>query len=258
MFLLHHPLRSIGASLVGAATLLAAACSSGTMPTSPETSSSATASTPAPAPVPTPTPPPSPPAAATTRYRVTFEANWSAATHPVDFPAQAHFSPLIGGTHNSSVTFWREGALASDGIRDMAERGLTVRLTEEVAAAIAAGTAERVVTGGGISSGSGTVSTEFEMSQSYPFITLVTMIAPSPDWFVGVSRLALFENGQWVEERRIDLVPWDAGTDSGVTFTSPDLPTAPPQPVAQIVTAPLSPGGRVTPLGTFTFTRIGT
>ena len=46
------------------------------------------------------------------------------------------------------------------------------------------------------------------------------MVAPSPDWFVGVSGLPLFENGQWVEERRIDLVPWDAGTDSGTTFES--------------------------------------
>jgi len=81
------------------------------------------------------------------------------------------------------------------------------------------------------------------------------MIAPSPDWFVGVSALALFEDGRWVGERRIDLVPWDAGTDSGSTFTSPDQAT-PPQPISRIVTAPLSPSGSASPLGTFTFIRL--
>ena len=32
-------------------------------------------------------------------YRVTFEADWSSQTHPVDFPSSAHFSPLVGMTH---------------------------------------------------------------------------------------------------------------------------------------------------------------
>ena len=82
------------------------------------------------------------------------------------------------------------------------------------------------------------------------------MVAPSPDWFVGVSRLALFDNGDWIEERRVTLTPWDAGTDGGATFTSPDLVTAPRQPISPIVTAPLSPGGQVTPLGILTFTRM--
>jgi hypothetical protein len=186
---------------------------------------------------------------------VTFQATWTAATHPVDFPSSAHFSPLIGGTHNASVAFWREGSPATDGIRDMAERGLTRRLSDELNAAIAVRTGESVIMGAGIPS-PGSVSTEFEISQTHPLVTLVTMIAPSPDWFVGVSGLALFDGGRWADERRIELVPWDAGTDSGVTFTSPDLATTPRRPVAPIVTAPLSPGGQVRPLGTFTFSRV--
>src|SRR6185436_16943578 len=148
------------------------------------------------------------------------------------------------------------GALASIGIQDMAERGGTTRLTEEVNAAISAGTAERVVSGGALATTPERVSVEFDVSQSHPFVTLVTMVAPSPDWFVGVSGLALFERGEWAQERRMELTPWDAGTDSGATFTSPDLASSPHQPIAPIVTAPLSPGGQVTPLGTFTFTRI--
>lgn len=236
------------ASLTAALALLAGACSSSAMaPASPSAPSIAPAAEPA--------PPPSPAPPETASYRVTFQSTWTAATHPVDFPSSAHFSALVGGTHDSSVAFWREGALATDGIKDMAERGATTPLSGEISAAIAAGRAERVMAGVGLGT-PGSTSLEFLVSQRFPLVTLVSMVAPSPDWFVGVSGLPLFEHGAWVDERRVELVPWDAGTDSGATFTSPDLATAPRLPVAPIVTAPLSPGGRVAPLGTFTFTRL--
>jgi hypothetical protein len=195
-------------------------------------------------------------AAPTARYRATFQSTWTAATHPVDFPANAHFSRLVGGTHNGTVSFWNEGAVASTGIKDMAERGRATPLDQEVNAAISAGRAEHLLLGGAIDDSPGSVNLEFAISQAHPFVTLVSMIAPSPDWFVGVSSLPLLQDGQWIESRQIDLVPWDAGTDSGSTFASPDLVTSPPQGISRILTAPLSPSGRVTPLGTFTFTRL--
>ncbi len=231
-------------------TLVVAGCSSAALPSTP----SAVAGVPTPAPTPAPAPDPIT-AAATARYRATFQATWTAATHPDDFPSSAHFSPLVGGTHSGRIAFWLEGTLATLGIRNMAERGLTSTLSEEVSAAIGAGAAEHLIAGGGISSPAVT-SVEFEVSQAFPLVTLVSMIAPTPDWFVGVSGLALFENNRWADERRVELIPWDAGTDSGATFTSPDLPTTPSLPIARIVTAPLSPNGRVTSLGTFTFTRL--
>jgi hypothetical protein len=195
-------------------------------------------------------------AASTARYRATCRATWSTSTHPIDFPGSAHFSTLVGGTHSDRVAFWRDGAPATQGIQDMAERGLTATLVGEITAAVGAGTAQRAFTGGSIGSSPGTATAEFEISQGFPAVTLVSMIAPSPDWFVGVSGLRLFDNGRWIDETTIELVPWDAGTDSGATFTSPDLVTAPHVPIARIVTAPLSPSGRVTPVGTFTFTRL--
>lgn len=251
------PARSLGAGALALAVLVAA-CSSPVVPTSPTPSTAAGAPTPEPAPTPDPVPTPVV-APATARYRVTFDSTWSTATHPVEFPAaNAHYSAMIGGTHNGSVAFWRSGSTASEGIKAMAERGATIPLSEEIAAAIAAGAAERTFGPGRNLGTPGTDSLEFEISQSFPLVTLVSMIAPSPDWFVGVAGLALFENGQWTAERRVSLVPWDAGSDSGVTYTSPDLVTAPLQPITPILTAPLSPGGVVTALGTFTFVRLGT
>ena len=190
------------------------------------------------------------------RYRLTFDATWSAATHPTDFPNTAHFSSLIGATHDGSASFWREGVPASPGIQDMAERGRTTPLDQEIDAAIRSGSAERTWTGSGIGSSPGATSLEFEVSRRYPLATFVSMIAPSPDWFVGVSGLPLFQDGRWVDQQRIDLIPWDAGTDSGITFTSPDRDTQPRLGISRILSAPLAPAGSIRPLGTFTFTRL--
>src|SRR5262245_47291829 len=89
-------------------------------------------------------------AASTARYRVTFRSTWSAASHPVEFPSTAHFSSLVGGTHNAQVTLWRDGGIATDGLKDMAERGLTSTLSNEISTAIGARTAEHMFTGGNI------------------------------------------------------------------------------------------------------------
>lgn len=214
-----------------------------TPPVNPET----------PPPAPAPPPPPQP---ETARYRLTFQARWSPATHPDDIPGSAHFSRLVGGNHNASVTFWQAGATASQGIREMAELGRANPLDREIQDAIAAGTAETLTIGPAADKSPDTVSMDITLSQRFPLFTLVTMIAPSPDWFVGVAGLPLFENGQWVDERRVELDPYDAGTDSGGTFFAPNQATVPQVPIFRITTWPLSPGGRVTPLGSFTFTRL--
>ncbi len=138
----------------------------------------------------------------------------------------------------------------------MAELGRITPLDTEIRAAIGAGTAEALYVGPAIDQSPATATMEITVSQRYPLVTLVSMIAPSPDWFVGVAGLPLFEHEQWIGERRVELDPWDAGTDSGATFSSPDAVTTPFAPITRIVTAPLSPAGVVTPLGAFVLTRI--
>lgn len=192
--------------------------------------------------------------AETMEYQVTFESTWSAATHPLGFPPSPHFSGLIGGTHSSDVSFWDEAALASTGIQNMAEVGSKIALTSEVNAAITAGTADAVISGGGINPSPGTVAKTFTVDEAFPLVTLVAMLAPSPDWFVGVSGLPLRENDAWNLEVVVDLIVYDAGTDSGVNYTSPDSPTVPPVPISQLTTGAFA-GNQV--VGTFTFLATG-
>jgi hypothetical protein len=196
------------------------------------------------------------PAAATARYRVTFEAVWSRETHPSEIPPVPHFSGLIGATHKDSTRFWELGRPASEGIKNMAEEGSKSPLDREMMAEIAAGGAEHLISGDGIPRSPGTAAVEFEMSRTQPFVTLVSMVAPSPDWFVGVSALGLFENGDWVPERVVALQAYDAGTDSGTTFLSPNQPTQPREPIGHLQRGPLAAGAETPALGTFVFRRI--
>jgi hypothetical protein len=140
----------------------------------------------------------------------------------------------------------------------MAEQGFTSPLDAHINDAIAATTARALIRGPNVPLSPASVSVEFEAAQSHPLLTLVTMVAPSPDWFVGVSALPLFESGQWVERSAVDLRPWDAGTDGGRSYESPDLPLNPRQPIGALTGFPVgaSPGGDVRPKGRFVVARL--
>jgi hypothetical protein len=148
------------------------------------------------------------------------------------------------------------GQTASPGIKNMAETGSKSPLDAEIDALIAAGSACVAISGEGVNPSPGTVTVVFEVSLDCSVVSVVTMIAPSPDWFVGVSGLSLLEDGGWVDQKTVELYPYDAGTDSGASYTSPDLATTDPEPIYRIEADPLLADGQVPPLGTFTFTRL--
>ena len=169
------------------------------------------------------------------RYRVTFQATWSAATHPTRFPGNPHFSGLVGATHDESTRIWQRGEFASDGIELMAETGGKTQLLPEIAELIEAGSAHGELSGGGLSTSPASVSLEFDVVSSHSFVTLVSMLAPSPDWFVGVSALSLLaEDGTWKEREEVLLRLYDAGTDDGTTFTAANADSDPAEPISRL------------------------
>ena len=158
-------------------------------------------------------------------YVVTFEGNWTTASTPGGVVPGAHFTTLIGGIHDAGVSFWRSGEPASPGIEAMAETGATGALRAEiVASSHAVAVVRQFVTG----SGTGGATFRIEITASHPLVTLTSMIGPSPDWFVGVSGLSLLDDDQgWHAERRVDLFPYDAGTEDGTEFTLSNPDTRP-------------------------------
>lgn len=65
-------------------------------------------------------------------------------------------------------------------------------------------------------------------------MSFVVRIVPSPDWFVGVDSLDLCDGDRWREQVAVDLYPYDAGTDSGFTFSSPNFATIPQDTVTEV------------------------
>ena len=80
---------------------------------------------------------------------------------------------------------------------------------------------------------------EVEVTKDFPYVSLVTMLAPSPDWFTGIMKVSLCNasSGMWMDSWTIDdIQPWDAGTDNGTTFKAADNPTMPPGYISMITT----------------------
>ncbi|XP_062856244.1 spondin-2b [Trichomycterus rosablanca] len=180
-------------------------------------------------------------ALSTAKYRLTFTGKWSKTAFPKQFPIYrppAQWSPLIGVTHSSDYHIWQENLYASNGVREFSEKGEAWTLIKEVEAA-----GERIQSVYGLFSspavlgGTGQTSTEFEVYARHNLLSFIVRLVPSPDWFVGVDSLNLCEGDQWKENISLDLYPYDAGTDSGFTFSSPKYETIPQDQIMQITSS---------------------
>ena len=65
-------------------------------------------------------------------------------------------------------------------------------------------------------------------------MSFVVRIVPSPDWFVGVDKVDLCDGDHWKDSVTLELFPYDAGTDSGFTFSSPNFETIPQDKITQV------------------------
>ena len=161
----------------------------------------------------------------TATYTVKFQGNWTTQSTNVAVPGGAHFTTLIGAVHNSSVTFWEAGEMASDGVELVAEFGSTGTFRTEISNA-ASGTVRSIVQASGTSATS-TSTFEVTFSRTHPLLTLLSMIGPSPDWFVGVSGLSLLDGSNWRSSHTVDLFAYDAGTEDGESFSLSNPDTVP-------------------------------
>ena len=157
-------------------------------------------------------------------YTVTFEGNWNLDSTPGGVVGGAHFTTLIGAVHNSGVSFWRSGGMATPGVELVAEIGDTSTFKSEISAE-GADVKSTVEAGGTSATGMSTFEVEF--SRTHPLLTLLSMIGPSPDWFVGVSGRSLLDGSNWRPSLEIDLFPYDAGTEDGEEFSLSNNDTAP-------------------------------
>lgn len=192
----------------------------------------------------------------TARYEVIFERTWSSETHPEDFPLLAHFSPVIGATHAGSFALFASGAQASAGVEKLCEEGKHQPLDDELRSAMARGDVGSLIeTDEPIRSAPGQAKRDFEIDERHPMVSIAAMIAPSPDWCAVASGVALRQNGRWLDRLSVDLLPWDAGTDSATRYRARDADMQPRGPVQPSDSPYFLQDGRLTPVGRVTFVR---
>ena len=192
-------------------------------------------------------------------YELTFQGTWTAATHPIDYPkggtlslSGAHFSGLIGAPHNAGYAIFKDGAAATPGLELLSHKGSKSPLDAEIKAAAAAGNAGEIFDTGVFLDVKSPKTVTFEVSDRFPLVSVVAMIAPSPDWFVGVANLDLKENGKWVDAKTVTAYAWDSGTYDGATYAAPEKQSTPHQLVALSMAPPFA---NKAPIATLTFVR---
>lgn len=188
-------------------------------------------------------------------YDLTFTGTWTTAKNATR-PGNAHFSPLIGATHNGSTSLLSIGGPASTGIENMAETGNRTALTNEINAFGASNA--NLITRDGIIGAEESVTIRISVDSDRSFVTFVSMIAPSPDWFVGLHDVNLQNNdGSWKSSLSVDLNSYDAGTENGTGFSTSNPATNPVQNIAMLDTA--EPSGALLGAGSIaniTFTQV--
>ncbi|XP_046327753.1 spondin-1-like isoform X1 [Haliotis rufescens] len=175
------------------------------------------------------------------KYVITFKGLWSRHTHPKNFPTGdssflLHWSNIVGASHSNDYRIWDYGGMASEAVREVCEYGSSRSLTEDMKR-----NSKKIRTVVKTDSLWGpdrildSVDAVFTVNSKKHLLSLLTMIGPSPDWCLGISALDMCQkNCTWADTQEIDLYPWDAGTDSGVSYESPNENTYPRESIHAI------------------------
>lgn len=204
-------------------------------------------------------------------FDATFDNLWIEDNHPYRYPnGSEHWSPFVYATHSSGYTLWGNGGMASPGVELISETGSTRLLMSEIRTqqqnnnyvlSSAVGPMIPNAFEGAESSVSGIC-----VDQDHPYVSAISMIAPTP--FSGLYNLRLWDDntGTWYREIELYVYPWDAGTEEGDRYSLGNAPTSPQEPISPFMANDdedavfVSEGEsslQVLPVGVFTFTLQG-
>jgi len=206
-------------------------------------------------------PPAAPPAAAhptpaaPAEYTVIIKSTWTKTTHPFEYPSGAHFSGMIGASHNAKYSIFAVGRRPTPGLEHLSEEGKHSPLDTEIRTAIDQGNALMLFESGGLKNWKDSMVATVRVDPAHPLVDVVNMVAPSPDWFTGATNVNLEENGAWVARKTLTLPAYDSGGDDGKTYKAPDRDTNPKKPTTRAADRHFVIHGRVKPVAILIFVR---
>merc|ERR1712187_604427 len=74
---------------------------------------------------------------------------------------------------------------------------------------------------------------DVHVDEEHPWFEVVTMVAPSPDWYAFAS-VNLFQGDAFINSTEVYAFGYDAGTDAGVTYKADDAPNSPPGTISSL------------------------
>jgi len=159
-------------------------------------------------------------------YSCIFQNQWSGVRHPNLYPADAHWSPPVLAAHNENYQKWAPGGTATSGVEIVAESGNRFTLEGELSAAIP--------DTGDVVNGFTTFNRQqqmqtlptLSMDSNHLYMSSISMVAPSPDWFTGFYNFLVMDTGTntWLSSFVLATYPFDAGTETGdrYQFSNPE------------------------------------
>src|SRR5947208_6828698 len=206
-------------------------------------------------------PPAAPPAAAhptpaaPAEYTVIIKSTWTKTTHPFEYPSGAHFSGMIGASHNAKYSIFAVGRRPTPGLKHLSEEVKHSPLDTEIRTAIDQGNALMLFESGGLKNWKDSMVATVRVDPAHSLVDVVNMVAPSPDWFTGATNVNLDENGAWVARKTLTLPAYDSGGDNGKTYKAPDRDTNPKKPTTRAADRQFVIHGRGNPVAILIFVR---
>ncbi|MEO6547873.1 MAG: spondin domain-containing protein [Ferruginibacter sp.] len=197
------------------------------------------------------------PGATDAAYKITISLNFQNPNFTI--PPGAHVTSVAGMIHSQDTSLWSLKNVATIGLENVAETGNTVAMSIELDSIILRGKAlSRFVLMPPPLVGSTTFIEKF--NSNFSCFSFASMLAPSPDWFMGVSSVNLYKEHQWVNELMMPILLFDAGTEDGDVFGYDNPATVPQMPISLLTpvnASVLANGNNVMiPIGTIHFVKI--
>lgn len=190
-------------------------------------------------------------------YEIKVERIWNESTHPAAWPGDvAHFSPGIGAAHSAGYRLFADGAIATPGLETLSQKGKTMPFDREIAGAQDQGAVGSVFMLSPVRISGGEVSAQFEADDEHPMVSFAQMVAPSPDWFTGVTAVSLKRDGRWIDSETMPLYAWDSGTNAATTYTAAKIEQQPFVPTALNRAPMFVRDGNLVPVGKVTIRKV--